>query len=311
LNALVTGATGFVGSALCGQLAAAGHAVRAVVRRPGTLAAGCSKTMVDDIGPTTDWSAALDGVEIVFHLAAHVHVMGGSADPRFTRVNVDGTRALAEQAARAGVRRLVFLSSIKVFGDEGAFTEESSPHPPDEYAISKLAAENVLRTIEQTTALEVTTLRPPLIYGPGVKANFRALLSAVARRRPLPLASIRNRRSLIFVGNLVDALMAAATCRDAAREMFLVSDDDDRSTPELVRAMAASLGTTPRLVPAPPWLLRLAGMLVGRRDAIGRLSSTLVADVTKIRTRLGWRPRFSLEDGLARTAAWYRAQEHA
>ena len=151
-------------------------------------------------------------------------------------------------------------------------------------------------------------LRPPLVYGPGVKANFLALLAAVARRRPLPLASIRNRRSLIYVGNLVDALGAAATCRDAAGETFLVSDDDDRSTPELVRAMAVSLCTKPRLLPAPPWLLRMAGTIAGRPEAIGRLSSNLVADITKIRTRLGWSPRFSVEDGLARTAAWYRAE---
>jgi nucleoside-diphosphate-sugar epimerase len=266
--------------------------------------------MIGDIGPTTDWSPALEGVEIVFHLAAHVHVKGGGEDSRFTRVNVEGTRALAEQAARAGVRRFIFLSSIKVFGDEGVFTEKSDPCPSDAYAVSKLAAEDVLRGVERTTALGTTILRPPLVYGPGVKANFQALLSAVARRRPLPLASLRNRRSLIFLGNLVDALMAAAAHPAAAREMFLVSDDDDRSTPELVRAMAASLVIPPRLVPVPAGLLQLAGMLAGRRDAIGRLSSTLVADITKIRTRLGWSPRFSLEEGLASTAAWYRAGEH-
>jgi UDP-glucose 4-epimerase len=155
----------------------------------------------------------------------------------------------------------------------------------------------------------MTILRPPLVYGPGVKANFLALFSAVARRRRLPLASIQNRRSLIFLGNLVDALMITAAHPAAMHEMFLVSDGDDRSTPELVRAMAASLVTTPRLVAVPSALLQLAGTLAGRRDAIGRLSSTLVADTTKIRTRLGWSPRFSLEEGLASTAAWYRTAE--
>lgn len=307
MKALVTGASGFVGTALCAELLARGHAIRAAVRRPTPLGAGLDAVIVADAGPEADWSAGLRGIDVVFHLAAHVHARSDDSR-RVNAINVDGTRALAEQAARAGVRRMVFVSSIKVLGDEGVVTDRSAPAPAGPYAASKLAAERALRTIEKETGLEVVVVRPPLVYGPGVKANFLALLSVVARRWPLPLGSVQNRRSLVFVGNLVDALVAAAAHPAAPGLTFLVTDGDDRSTPDLIRAVAASLGVRSRLVPCPPSWLVFAARGTGRSEMMHRLVATLVGEMSAAGAGLQWRPRFTVEAGLALTAAWYRTR---
>ena len=310
---LVTGADGFVGSALCPVLAAAGHSVRRAIRKALTGDSAFPAIPVGDIGPDTDWTNALDGVQCVIHLAARTHVLhevaGADSLAAYRSVNVAGTRRLAQQAAAAGVRRLVFLSSIKVNGESTSgrpYTESDTPHPEDAYGISKWEAEQELQRVAAASGLETVILRPPLVYGPHVKANFLRLLGLVARRVPLPLASLDNRRSLIYVGNLADALCAAATSGQAAGRTFLVSDGEDVSTPGLVRALALALGTRPRLYRCPVWLLRATAALSGRSAEFTRLAGSLQIDATRIRSELSWRPRYTLAQGLAETARWYR-----
>ena len=306
----MTGASGFIGQALCAA-AAAGHRVRRAVRRaegddPATVTVG-------ELAPDTDWRRALEGVRCVVHLAARTHVLSETArDPlaEYRRVNVEGTLRLAEQAAQAGVRRLVFMSSVKVNGEstQRPFTERDDPRPEDGYGFSKRDAERALGRVSGTTGMEVVILRPPLVYGPGVKGNFLRLLDVVARRAPLPLASIRNRRSLIYVGNLVDAVLAAIASPRAAGGTYLLSDGEDVSTPELVREMARALGVAPRLLPCPSSWLKLAGAVTGRRAAVARLTGSLQVDSTAAHRDLEWRPRYTLAQGLAATARWYHAR---
>ena len=305
---LVTGANGFVGRALCDALAASGRSFRRSVRVPdpgvpGTIAVG-------DIGPATDWNAALDGVRCVIHLAARSHVLREAAPDAlaaYRRINVQGSAALAQQAARAGVRRIVYMSSIKVNGEAAAkpFTEDDSPRPEDPYGMSKREAEEALARVAAESGLELAVLRPPLVYGPRVKGNFLRLLDWVARGAPLPLASIDNRRSLIHVGNLADAAIKAADAPQAAGQTYLVADGEDVSTPDLVRALARALGVRARLLPCPPGLLRFGAALAGRQDEISRLAGSLRVDSARIRRELQWRPPFTLMQGLAQTAQWY------
>src|SRR5688572_24337057 len=241
MRVLVTGASGFVGRALCEHLEQHEFAVRRALRRApaGSVGEHC---VVGEIGPHTDWQSALRGVHLVVHLAARVHVMKDTAtDPmaEYRLVNVGGTRRLAQAAAAAGVRRLVFLSSIKVNGEAAAqvYTERDEPRPNDRYGLSKWEAEQTLSDIAAKTGMEWTVLRPPLVYGPGVGANFLRLMQAVGHRRPLPFAAVHNLRSLVFVGNLVDAVRICLTHRAAANVTFLVRDGEDVSTPELARRM--------------------------------------------------------------------------
>jgi nucleoside-diphosphate-sugar epimerase len=266
-----------------------------------------------DIGPDTDWTSMLTGCGSIVHLAAHVHKRRdrahGSASALW-RVNVEGTEALARAAARSGVRRFVFLSSIKVNGEYTLgrpFSEQDPIAPVDEYGASKAEAEARLRKIAADTGMEVVILRPPLVYGPGVKANFLSLLKAVDAGLPLPLSSIDNRRSLIYVGNLVSAIEISLTHPAAANRTFLVADGEDVSTPELARRLARSLGVSPRLIPMPVWMLRLAGRLTGKHAAVDRLASSLQVDSTCIRTALHWQPPFTMTAGLTETARWWRA----
>lgn len=315
---LVTGANGFVGAHLCRHLRAAGLRVRGAVRVAARASwpAGDEPdevVEVSEIGPETDWSRALDGVDAVIHAAARAHVMDERAeDPlrEYRRVNVEGTARLAEQAAAAGVRRLVYVSSVKVNGEttapDAAFREEDLPAPLDPYGISKWEAEQALW---RTGGVQAVVVRPPLVYGPGVRANFLRMLRAVERGVPLPLGSVRNRRSLVYVGNLVDALFACVLDGRAVGETFLVSDGPAVSTPELVRTLARGLGRPARLVPVPTDVLRLVGRLVGRSQAVDRLCGSLVVDDGKIRRRLDWTPPYSVEEAMARTARWFR--EHS
>lgn len=311
---LVTGANGFVGRALCEALVASGRRVKRALRmaqpdRPDAVAVG-------DIGGETDWRSALEGVSSVVHLAARTHVLREAAADtlaEYRRVNLDGARRLAQQAGQAGVRRLVFVSSIKVNGEATGrpFTEDDAPRPEDAYGISKWEAEQALARVAGETGLQVAVLRPPLVYGPAVKGNFRRLMGLVARGTPLPLASVANRRSLIYVGNLVDAVIKAIDVPAAAGRAYLVSDGEDVSTPDLVRAIARALGVAPRLLPCPPAMLRLGAALAGKRAELARLTGSLQADCSRARRELGWQPRFTLAQGLAATARWYYSQSDA
>ncbi|QXP84586.1 SDR family oxidoreductase [Methylococcus sp. Mc7] len=310
MKILVTGANGFVGRHLVTVLVERGHRVTAAVRRDdAALPAGIAEIrVVGDIGPDTDWTGALDGIDAVVHLAARVHVMRETAPAplsRFRQVNVLGTKCLARAAARTGVGHFVYLSSVKVHGEtspEGTpFTEAMTPAPEDAYGLSKWEAEQALAGIAAETGLGVTVFRPPLVYGPGVRANFARLVEAVRRGVPLPFGAVQNRRSLVYVGNLADAIATSLSRAEAIGQTFLVSDGTALSTAELVRSIAQALQRKPRLPAIPPALLRLAGALTGKRAEIGRLLGDLAVDDSLLRSRLGWHPRYGLEEGLAAT----------
>lgn len=306
---LVTGAAGFVGTAVCAALETAGRPLRRAVRVPEPALRDA--VAIGDISPSTDWRAALADVRCIVHLAARAHVMSDSAtDPlaEYRRTNVQATLRLARQAAAAGVRRLVYMSSIKVNGEatQSPYTESDPPRPEDAYGISKWETEQALSALADATGLEVVVLRPPLVYGPGVKGNFLRLMRLVARGAPLPLASIANRRSLIYVGNLADAVIAAIDAPGAAGRTYLAADGEDVSTPGLIRAIAGALGTRARLLPCPAALLNLGAALAGRRAEAGRLTGSLQVDATRLRRELGWQARVTLAQGLDETAVWYR-----
>lgn len=314
---LVTGANGFVGRPLCEELLRRGYQVRAAVRSPGRLSAGMEAVSVGSIDEHTDWTGALQGVDTVIHLAARVHVMKDTtADPlaEYLKVNLLGTANLAQQAAHAGVKRLVYVSSIKVNGEEThgqrSYTEQDIPAPRDPYGISKWQAELSLQHIARETGLEIVIVRPPLVYGPGVKGNFISLLAAIDKGVPLPLAGARNARSLVYVGNLVDALIVCANHPAAAGQTYLVSDGEDVSTATLVEKIAKVLGCNSRSFYFPPGLLRAVAALLGRAGQMDRLFGSLRVSEQKIRRELGWAPPYSMEQGLSATANWYRTQRN-
>ncbi len=309
---LVTGANGFVGRPLCVLLTELGHSVVAAVRSKDVgVAAGTDVFLTGDLSAAPDLSGVLTGIDAVVHLAGRAHVVRDtSSDPEaaFRRVNVDATRNLAQQSVRAGVRRFVYLSSIKVNGERTTgrpFTEADDPAPEDAYGRSKWAAERELWGIARATGLEVVVIRPPLVYGSGVKGNFFRLLKLVNKGIPLPLASVQNRRSLVSVWNLCDLIGSCVSHDAAAGETFLVSDQQDLSTPELIRTLSEVLGKRPRLFPLAPALIRRAGRLLGRDDTVARLLDSLQVDSGKATLLLGWKPAVSVEEGLRRTAAWY------
>ena len=295
---LITGASGLVGGELRRALTAAQMPLRLAGRGAVSPEPPAQAVPVGDIGPCTDWRRALAGVSLVVHLAARVHQMGEAEGPetlaRYREVNTLGACRLASEAAAAGVRRFVFLSSIKAGEDN------------DPYSLSKREAEQGLAAIAAESGMELVIIRPPLVYGPGVKANFLRLLRLVDRGVPLPLASLRNARSLIFVGNLVDFIICCLTHPAAAGQTFSVSDDHDLSTPELIRKLAQALEKPARLWPCPPALLRLLGAVSGRSREIDRLCGSLTVDNTLARAALAWQPPFTVEQGLRQTVDWYR-----
>jgi len=316
MRVLVTGAAGFVGRALVPVLTEAGHEVFFTSRDPGAHLPGATPRPAGPLGPDSDWTAALGGIEAVVHLAARVHVMDETAaDPlaEFRRVNALGTRRLAEQAAAAGVRRLVFLSTLKVLGEAtvptAPFSDATPPRPADPYAISKLEAERAVFAAAETSAMQAVVLRPPLVYGPGVGGNFLSLLRLCAKGWPLPLGAVANRRSLIHVGNLASAIASALVHPAAPGKAWLVDDGAAVSTPQLIGAICRALGREPRLIPVPPALLRLAGALTGRGGAVSRLCGSLEVDASQFRRDLGWTPPFSMLQGLEQTAAWLVQRE--
>lgn len=306
MKVLVTGAAGFVGQGLLRTLRnRKSITVTPSVRRQRDLPDpfGGEDLIALDVDPDTDWGSALVGKDVVIHLAARVHRMNDTAsDPlaAFRRVNTLGTLALARQASSAGVRRFVFLSTVKVHGEEGGFRETDPPNPRDPYAISKHEAEVGLREVSARTEMEVVIIRPPLVYGPGVKANFRTLMKWVDRGIPLPLGSIRNRRSFVALDNLLDFVTVCAEHPAAAGETFLVRDPEDLSTPELVRRMARILGRRPRLFPVPVPLLVGGATLLGKREAAQRLVGSLYVDSAKANRVLDWKPPVDVDRGLRR-----------
>ena len=311
---VVTGATGFVGRRVCVRLAAAGLAVTAVTRdaRTADPSGIAGRVVIGDIGPTTDWRPAVRAGDTLVHLAARAH-QGDDAQARadFQRINVDGTRGLIEAAVAARVAHVVFVSSAKVFGERSPVEPDGKPHAftaSDEtfavgpYGESKIAAENVLRARCGEAGIALTILRPPLIYGPGNKANLLSLLRAIDRGWPLPLASIRNRRSLVYVDNLADAIARAIATPGGIR-CYTVCDVD-LATPDLVRALAAGLGREARLLPCPVALLRAFGRFAGRPEAIARLTESMVIDRTQIARALDWRPACDLAHAMRATGQW-------
>lgn len=316
MTTLVTGGDGFVGRALVDLLARDGVSVRAAVWEPtaGITTAGgliVPTCAVGSIGESTDWSTALAGIETVIHLAARVHVMKEQdADPlaAFREVNLRGTERLATMAARAGVRRLVFVSSIKVNGEATSgqpFREGDAANPSDAYSTSKWEAEQSLHRISQTGGIEVVIVRPPLVYGPGVKGNILSLLRWVDRGIPLPLSRVRNQRSLVGLQNLVSLLIRCLTHPRAAGELFLVADGEDLSTPDLLRRVADAMGRRAALFPVPVAALRWASRTAGAEHVYERLCGSLVVDSGKARSVLEWEPVSSVSEELRRTADWY------
>ena len=366
MNVLVTGANGFIGRALCKRMLADGYQVRGAVRaerQMTVLPSGVERVQIGNIGPKTDWSKALVCIDGIVHLAARVHVMHDSAaDPlsAFRRVNAAGTKRLAQQAAEAGVKRLVYISSVKVNGEktevesrgqrsgiktnsgiegfrnlgiEGRkgrrsavyaklrrarevrgqggepkqfFSEKDVPEPQDPYAVSKWEAEQVLNDIAGKRGLEIVILRPPLVYGPGVRANFLRLVKLVKRGIPLPFGRVKNCRSLIYIENLVDAIVTCMTNPNAAGKTYFVSDREDVSTPDLIRRIAAASGRRALMLPVPVWMMRMAGRIIGRSDELERLFGSLTVDISKIHGELGWKPPFTMMEGIRETVLWYK-----
>jgi len=299
---------------LCKLMQDKGWKVTGAVRSlSARLPEGVEPVAVGNIDCNTNWSAALNGVDVVIHLAARVHVMKDiSDDPlaEFLKVNLHGTENLARQAAVRGVKRFVYVSSIKVNGEETygqqIYSEKDVPAPKDPYGISKWQAEQTLQSIAQETGLKMVIVRPPLVYGPGVKGNFISLLGAIDKGLPLPLAGANNARSLVYVGNLVDVLISCATHPAAAGQTFLVSDGVDVSTAGLVDKIAFALGRSSRSFYFSPALIRVAAKLLGRTAQVDRLFGSLRISSEKISRELDWKQPFTLDQGLQDTANWYR-----
>jgi nucleoside-diphosphate-sugar epimerase len=312
MRVLVTGANGFIGQHLRRTLAQRGFEDLGAVRSASGAQDPRSR-VVGDIGPATDWSAALAGVDLVVHAAGRAHVLRETAaDPeaQFMRVNAEGTAALVAAAATAGVRRLVYLSSIGVLGSqsgERGFTEASEPRPHNGYARSKLAGEIAARALAGTR-LEVVVLRLPLVYGPGVRANFLRLLRSIERGWPLPLGAVKNHRSLVSVWNLCDLVVNVLRHPSAPGRAWMVSDGEDLSTPQLVRRIGDAMGRTPRLLPVPVGWMQWVGALTGRQALVTQLCGSLTLDIAATRERLDWSPPLSVDESLRRTVDWFLAE---
>ena len=313
---LLTGATGFVGSAVQQRIVAdAYYDLTVAVRRIAAMSSIVRAVQVADLTAHTDWGEALQGVDVVIHSAARVHVMSEtSADPlaEFRKVNVDGTLALARQAVAAGVRRFVFVSSIKVNGESTelgqSYRADGLANPSDPYGVSKYEAEQALLALAQETDLEVTIVRPVLVYGPGVKANFRKMMKWVSRGVPLPLGAIHNKRSLVALDNLVDLILTCVEHPAAVNQVFLASDGDDLSTTQMLQQLGIVLDKPARLLPVPMSLLNAVFTLLGKENFTQRLCGSLQVDISKNKQLLGWTPPVSVEDAMRKTAKAYLAE---
>lgn len=308
----MTGANGFVGLALCDKLERDGHHVVRAVRKH----ANKNEIEVGDLSSSTDWRPTLkSNIDVVIHLAARVSLTENVTNApsnqlinEYYATNTEGTKQLARQCAEAGVKRFIFISTIKVLGEgrNRTYRSDDPAIPVDAYAISKWEAELALKQIGKLTDMEIVILRPPLVYGPGVKGNFMRMLQTVDRQRPLPLGAIHNRRSLIYLGNLVNAIEACLAAPTAIGKTWLVSDDDDVSTPELIRRVAHALGLRALLLPVPVSWMRRFGQVLRKESVVDRLVSSLSVDVQPIRQELGWTPPYTMQQGLETTVAWYR-----
>lgn len=306
---LVTGATGFVGKPLCETLASQGYNVRQVTRDQEKTQD--NKTYIDSIGSHTDWTKALEGVDTVIHLAARAHIIRESEDDPlavFREVNTYGTAKLAKACIQAGVKRFIFLSSIGVNGNSTSipFSRDSKPAPVTPYAISKFEAEMMIEDLCKNSAMDVVILRPPLIYGPQAKGNFNRILSAVQKRIPLPLGCIENKRTLVYIYNIIDLIIHIIKIKTSINDTFLVADSKSLSTKALVQHIASVLNSKQILIPVPVLILKFFGRIFGKSEEIQRLTNDLEVDTTYINTKLGWNPPFTPEEGLRETANWYK-----
>lgn len=305
---LVTGASGFIGGALCSQMLVHGLNVRGIARSIRNSPKGVEVMTVGELDDTTDWQEALAGCSVVVHLAARAHVVAETAQnplAEFRRINMKGTLNLARQAARHGLRRFIFISSIGVNGAETfarpfSAWDLAAPHSP--YAVSKYEAELALKALAVETGLEVVIVRPPLVYGLSAPGNFGSLMHWLRCGRPLPLGAIHNQRSLVALDNLVDLIVTCITHPAAANQTFLVSDGEDVSTTELLRRMGQAMNRPARLIPVPASWLKLAATMVGKQDVAQRLCGSLQVDIEKTRQLLGWRPPLTLDQGLKKAA---------
>lgn len=299
-----------MGGAILKRLVAEKYTVVAALRNgPQLLEDNIKIVHVESFDDATSWKDSLDGVDVVIHAAARVHVMNDAeADPlgAFRRVNVEGTLNLARHALKAGVRRFVFISSIKVNGEGTpagvAYSPQDVPAPADPYGVSKMEAERGLRELAAESGMEVVIIRPVLVYGPGVKANFRSMMNWLDKGIPLPFGSIHNKRSLVALDNLVDLIITCISHPAAADQTFLVSDGDDLSTTQLLHKMASALDRPARLLPIPAWALSGAAVLLGKKSLSNRLCGSLQVDISKTRSLLGWSPIISVDDALKATA---------
>lgn len=307
----VTGANGFVGRKLCQVLIENGHVVHAITRTPYQYleSADYQNFIIDEINASTDWCDILKGVDCVVHLAARVHVMSDSlSDPlsAYRDINTVGTVNLAQQALKYNVKRFVYISTIKVNGEHTApnipFTANDTCNPDEPYAISKYEAEQKLFELSSKASIDIVVIRPPLVYGPGVKANFLSMMRWVNNGIPLPLGAVKNKRSLIALDNLVDLIRVCAEHKAAANEIFLASDGEDLSLTQLLKSMAVALDKPSRLIPVPAWLIRISAALLGQKNISRRLLDSLQVDISKTCTRLNWKPPVRTVDALKETA---------
>ncbi len=306
---LITGGTGFVGRHLCRKLAEDGYRVRAALRSSAALPEGTDDAVVvGEVGSRTGWAHALRDVDLVVHAAARVPTP--DADVNYIETNALGTRTLAEASAYAQVKRLVLLSSVKVNGGESAahaYCASDAPNPQDEYARSKWQAERFVSEICEKSTMQYAIIRPPIVYGPGVRANFLRLMNCVEREYPLPVGAIQNRRSMLNVWNLSD-LIARVLSHPVVNRTWMASDGEDLSTADLVRRIAAAMGRKPRLLSVPEPLLRFGGLVTGQGTAISRLCGSLRVNIEDTRELLGWLPPTSVDAALEKTVAWYHAR---
>lgn len=314
MNILITGATGFIGNAVIQELLThTTHRITALTRPTSqSLPAGVERLEIDTINGETDYGDRLKAFQVIIHLAARVHVLNEAAMSSYhpyQMLNVDGTQNLASQAAATGVKRFIFLSSIKVNGESTRpgqpFKADDPPHPSDAYAVSKYEAERSLILLSRSTDMEVVIIRPPLVYGPGVKANFHKLIDLVHTGLPLPFGSINNYRSLVSISNLTSLIRQCLDHPNAANRIFLVSDDRDVSTTELIRIIADSMDVPGRLIRFPQSLLRLFSKMFGKDELGRRLLDNLQVDISKTKSELDWHPPSTLEEAIRQTTSHY------
>ena len=308
MKILITGATGFIGTQLSETLANSGHHVRATARSAAPNSPITREMVTCDLESADNLDHLTTGCDAIVHLAGRAHVMSdnpATSESLYLSANVDVTKNLAQSASRTGVKRMILMSSIKVNGEsttiDTPFTSQDTPNPQDPYGRSKTQSEQALWDIATTSELEGVVIRPPLVYGPGVRANFASLIGIVNRGMPLPLGSIHNKRSFVAIDNLIDCIETTLQTPNAGGQTFLVSDGQDLSTPELIRAIASSLHKSPMLIPIPTALLKLAATTAGKRSAYDRLCGSLTVDIALTKQKLSWTPPFTVQDSLQRT----------